>query len=117
MKDTASAVVLIMLIVDQFLENFNFGSITICVLIVAMIWPGGFKPIAFVWFGFSTALGTIVSKILLSITFFGLVLPVGLVRRLYGADPLKLKEWKKNEQSVFKDRDHLFAEKDLRNPY
>ncbi len=117
MKDTASAAVLILLLIDQFLVDDKLGIITIVVLVVSMIWPRSFKTLAFIWFGFSKLMGSILSKVLLSITYFILVTPVGLLRRLIGADSLKLKEWKKNQQSVFRNRDHLFSEKDLKNPF
>jgi hypothetical protein len=43
--------------------------------------------------------------------------PIGLIRHLVGADPMKRKQWKKGSASVFVERDHLFEAKDLERPY
>jgi hypothetical protein len=65
----------------------------------------------------STALGTVVSKIILSVLFYGLVLPVGLVRRTLGKDAMQIKSWKKGKESVFRVRDHRFVANDFEHPY
>ena len=86
-------------------------------LILTMTWPALFKPLAWVWFGFSHILGSIVSRILLTIVFFVIVTPVGLIRQASGADPMKSTMWKKNMDSVLIDRNHLFTKKDIEKPY
>ena len=45
------------------------------------------------------------------------VFPMALVRRALGKDPLRLKEWKRSGDSVFKTRDHLFQPDDIDKPY
>ena len=82
-----------------------------------MIIPSVYKPIAKLWIGFSIFIGTVVSKILLTVIFYILVTPIGLIRKVLGFDSLQMKKWKKNDHSVFKDRDHTFESKDIENPY
>jgi hypothetical protein len=53
------------------------------------------------------------STIMMSIVFFVIVTPVGLVRRMLGRDPLKLRQFKKGKQSVMKDRDHQYTAEDF----
>ena len=79
--------------------------------------PALYRPFAKLWFGLSHWLGTIVSKILLTLLFYGLVLPVGLVRRLMGKDAMQLRRWKQDQASVLHTRDHLFQPEDLDHPY
>jgi multisubunit Na+/H+ antiporter MnhG subunit len=69
------------------------------------------------WFGLSHLLGAVVSRIILTLLFFLLVTPVGLVRRWVGADSLQLKKWKKDRGSVFVVREGTILPKDLENPY
>ena len=74
-KDTGLALVLILLIVEYIRRP---GWLVVCamaVLVLTMTWPAVFKPLARVWFGFSHLLGTVVSKIILSIVFFAIVTP------------------------------------------
>jgi len=59
----------------------------------------------------------VVSKILLSILFFLVVLPIGLLRKIMGKDSMQMKSWKKSSESVFRQRNHQFSAKDLETPY
>jgi hypothetical protein len=87
------------------------------VLAVDMIWPALFKPFAVVWFGLAELIGAVTSRIVLSVVFFGLVTPVGLIRRLMGKDPMQLKRFGRDRGSVFTIRDHRYTAADLERPY
>ena len=116
-KDSGLALVLICLICFQVWKLQFLILLAIAFLLVAMTYPPIFKPFARLWFGLSTALGTVVSKIILTVVFFTIVLPVGLVRRALGKDAMLIKSWKKGESSVFRRRDHRFSAEDLEHPY
>jgi len=49
------------------------------------------KPIYILWMGIGGVLGYINTKIILTLVYFGLFLPVGIIRRIFVKDPLKLK--------------------------
>ena len=116
-KDTGMAMVLILLLIGYFSENTAFFTAAIPVLVVDMIFPTLFRPIAYVWLTLANVLGTVMSKVLLSIVFFVIVTPVGVLRQLLGADTLLLKQWKKDKVSVFKIRDHNFDPEEIERPY
>ena len=94
-SDTGMAIVLILLLIGLFTGNNLNYKIAIAVLVVNMVFPMIYYPFAVFWLGFSTLLGTIVSKIILSIVYIVLVVPIGLLRRILGKDTLYLKEFKK----------------------
>lgn len=116
-KDTGMAMVLICLLLVYFGSRQLFFGLAILLLIVNMIRPNVFKPVAKLWFGLSNALGSVMSRIILSIIFLAVVLPVGFIRRAIGKDSLQLRKWKKNRLSVFKARDHEFTSDDIKYPY
>jgi hypothetical protein len=116
-KDTGLAIILILLIIEYIKRPHWLTLIATGVLILTMTWPGLFTPLAWVWFGFSQILGSVVSRILLTIVFFVIVTPVGLIRQALGADPMKCSMWKKNIDSVLVDRNHLFTKQDIEKPY
>jgi len=116
-KDSGLALVLISLICYQVWKLEIFIVLAMIFLVVAMTYPLIFQPFARFWFALSTALGTVVSKIILTVLFFVIVLPVGLARRLLGKDSMKIKQWKKGDESVFREREHRFAAKDMEHPY
>jgi hypothetical protein len=116
-RDTGMAAVLICLLVAWFGNSQAWVGPAILLLIVNMVSPVIFRPAAFVWIGTANVLGSIMSKILLALIFFLLVTPVGLVRRAFGKDSLRLKQWKKDDASVFNVRDHQFQPEELEKPY
>jgi hypothetical protein len=116
-KDTGMAMVLICLLLGYAGKFPKFLPVALVLLIITMAWPKAFKPLAGLWFGLSHLLGGVVSKVILTILFFLVVTPVGVIRRWSGADALQLKKWKQGRDSVFITRQGPVQDKDLMNPY
>jgi uncharacterized Tic20 family protein len=116
-KDTGMAMVLICLLLGYFGKFPKFLGVSIVLLLLTMAVPKIFKPLAVLWFGLSHLLGQVVSKIILSLAFFLIVTPIGLIRRMMGKDSLQLKKWKQGRDSVFVQRQGAIQDKDLLNPY
>jgi len=116
-SDTGMAAVLILLLIGLFTHNNLYYKIAIPVLVINMTFPMFFYPFAIIWLGLTQLLGTIVSKIILTFTYFILVVPVGAFRRLLGKDSLQLSEFKKGNKSVMQTRNHTFVSEDIENPY
>jgi len=57
----------------------------------ALVIPIVLKPIYVVWMKLSHILGWINTKILLSIVFYLIFLPIGMIMRLFGKDPMHRK--------------------------
>jgi Saxitoxin biosynthesis operon protein SxtJ len=116
-RDTGMAMVLLLLIlfVSRKREGYLFAALGLHVL--NMIVPQIFRPVAVLWLWLSHVLGTVSSKVMLSIIFFGVVTPMGLLRRLLGRDSLKLHAFKAGEESVLVVRNHTFSAGDLKRPY
>jgi hypothetical protein len=116
-KDTGMALVLISLIVFFVTREIRYATIGAGLLLLDMIAPALYKPAAKLWFGLSAVLGAVMSKVLLSIIFFLVLTPMGLLRRLGGKDPMRMRQFKKGEDSVFRVRDHAFVAADIEQPY
>lgn len=116
-RDTGLALVLVLLLVAHLGERPGLILPAIGVLLAAMVWPGIFAPAARVWFGLSHVLGAVASKVVLSFVFAAITTPVGVLRRLLGADPMRLRRWRRGSESVFVRRDRRFAAEDLERPY
>ena len=116
-RDTGMALVLLSLIV-WFLTGRDALVVAAVVLhVVNMTAPQLYRPAAVVWFGLSHVLGSVVSKVILTAVFFVVVTPIGLLRRLLGADSLQLKAFKAGHGSVMHRRDHTYTGKDIEEPY
>jgi uncharacterized membrane protein (UPF0182 family) len=116
-KDTGMAVVLILLLIGVIRQEFTIIKIAIFTLLLTMAFPLIYKYVAVLWLGTANFLGTIVSKIILSLIFFIVVLPVGFIRRLFGYDTLKLKEFKNGTDSVMQIRKITFTTDDINKPF
>jgi len=46
-----------------------------------------------------------------------LVVPVALIRKMMGKDTLRLRQFKKDNHSVFHERNYTFTVKDLTNTF
>jgi len=116
-KDTGMAMVLLLLLASGAFKREILVMVAIIALLVDMTIPRFYRPIAVLWLGFSHLLGTVISKILLTLVFFGVVTPIGLVRKLLGFDSLKLRDFKSGDNSVMIVRNHIFTGKDIEKPY
>ena len=116
-SDSGMALVLIALICFAVLRHDAILWAAVAILVVDMICPVIFKPFAFIWFGLSRVLGTVMSKIMLAVVFFLVVFPMGLIRRILGKDSLRLHQFRKEKASVFAERNHEYTAADLDKPY
>jgi polyferredoxin len=116
-RDTGMALVLMLLLLTLAFHRNLFVYMAIAVHVVNMIAPQIYRPVAVVWLGMAHLLGTVMSRVILSVVFFGVVAPIGFWRRLMGADALRLKEFKAKRSSVMEERNHFFTGKDIEQPY
>lgn len=116
-RDTGMAMVLLMMIVFLARKREGWLFVAMALHVLNMIVPQIYRPVAVVWLGLSDLLGTVVSKILLSIVFFLVVTPIAVLRRLLGKDSLKLRAFKAGQDSVMLERNHTFVRGDLERPY
>jgi hypothetical protein len=116
-SDTGMAMTLICLLLGYFTKNNNFYIAAIPALVINMAFPMFYYPFAMVWLTLTNLLGAVVSRILLSIVYVLILLPIGLIRRATGKDSLNLKGFKKSASSVMVVRDHEFTANDIKNPF
>ena len=115
-KDTGLALVLVLII----LSYMQTKGLTILwaafLLVLTMLVPAVFKPLAVVWFGLADLLSQVFSRILLTVLYLGIIVPIALVRKAMGADAMQLKKFRQ-ANSGFIIREHTFTSKDLETPF
>jgi hypothetical protein len=62
-------------------------------------------------------MGAVMSKVLLTAVFFLVVTPIGVVRRLMGKDPMRLRAFKAGDGSAMRTRNQTFTAGDIDKPY
>ena len=93
---------------ESFQILLTFG-VTFCILGIAI--PFILKPIYWVWMIFATILGWIMTRVILSLLFYIIVTPIGLIPRFFGKQFLELR-WDKSKESYwnFRTNEHLKKE-------
>ena len=59
-------------------------------LACAYLWTAPLRPVNFVWHRLGLVLFAVVSPIVMAVVFYSTVVPIGLLMRLVGKDPLRL---------------------------
>jgi hypothetical protein len=111
------ALTLLLLLLFLGSKETAFVGAAIILLLVTMTIPSVLWPAAIVWFKLSHVLSYISSRVILTLIFIFLVIPVGLIRQWIGIDRLMLKKFKKSKESVFVTRNLEYSLEDLRNPF
>jgi hypothetical protein len=115
--NTGMALVLILLIIFLNMQRPLLVWLAVAALVLGMLAPSLYLPLAWAWYGFARLLGAVVSRLLLTVVFFLVVTPVGWIRRLAGKDALRLKCFKTGHGSVLRTTDHKFTPQDLEHPF
>ncbi|MGO4293622.1 SxtJ family membrane protein [Chitinophaga sp. RAB17] len=110
-------VVLAAIVAALYYRNFQLVALALGALTITILVPQLFHPLAWIWFGFSKILGEINIRVLLTLVFVLVVLPVGLWRKLRGRDSLLLRRFKKDDASVMVVRNHLYTKEDLQHTF
>jgi len=85
---------------ESFQTLLTVGAV-LCVLGVVV--PVVLKPIYWVWMIFATILGWIMTRVILSLLYYVIFTPIGLVARLFGKQFIELK-WNKSKDSYWNYR-------------
>ena len=109
--------ILVSLLRALYTYDRNWVMAAFILTLFTMLVPAVFYPFAVGWFGLSRILQAISTRILMGAVFFLMVIPVGLVRKWIGSDPLKIQQFKKDRTSVMTSRDQVYSKKDLENTF
>lgn len=95
-----------------------FNYVALSSLVVSLLAPILLRPLTWLWFKLAFVLEKIMSTLILLLVFYGIMTPIALLRALLTKqDPLKLKEFKKADGSVFHDREHSYQAQDLHKQF
>jgi len=98
---------IILIIITGFLfwkekQSFQiFFSIGTVLLMFGLFIPVILKPIYWLWMIFATILGWVMTRVILSVLFYVIITPLGLITRvLFGKQLLEL-NWRKNDSTYW----------------
>ena len=99
--------VLIALSIFMLWKTFNQYQLVFIIgisfVLLGLFIPSILKPIYIIWMTFATILGWIMTRVILTILFYLIVTPIGLIARIFGAKFLDL-SWNDNVKSYWNKR-------------
>jgi hypothetical protein len=108
-KSFGTTIGIILFIISGLLMYYNkeayqlIAIIASTFIVLGLIMPKMLKPFYFVWMTFAAILGWVMTRVILSLVFYFIMTPIGLLTRLIGEDFLALK--RKNLDSYWNHRD------------
>jgi len=91
------------------------SKIALVIGLLSIFIPLAAKGIEWIWLKFATMLGWTNSRILLSVVYFGFLMPIALFSRVFTNDPLTLRG--KKATTLFTARNHTYRKDDLKNAW
>ena len=93
-------------------ESFQiFITVGVVLNVLGIVIPVVLKPIYWIWMIFATILGWIMTRVILSLLFYVIFTPIGLIPRLFGKQFIELK-WKKTNNTYWNYRSGGVFEKE-----
>ena len=118
LKDFGLTIGIILLVIAVFLyfKQSNLHNVLLYIagffIVSAFILPIILKPFYLIWMVFAVLLGWVMTRLVLSLLFFIIITPIGIVLRLAGKDFLKIKNsdqnsyWNSRNSEIEKNRDY-----------
>ena len=110
---------IVLLLVGVFFFLKGKGSAFFCggagflLIVLSFAAPVVLKPLNKIWMTFAVILGWVMTRVILTILFFVVLTPTGLLAKLFGKDFLdrriertKKSYWQKREKKIFDRRDY-----------
>ena len=100
---------------ESIITAYIFFSLAMAFLLITFINANALLFLNKLWMRLGQLLGMIISPIILTIIFFALFTPYGLVMRLFGRDELRLKL--KKRESYWKSREQLIPQTNFKKQF
>jgi len=100
---------------ESIITAYTFFSLAMAFLLITFINANALLFLNKLWMRLGQLLGMIISPIILTIIFFALFTPYGLVMRLFGRDELRLKL--KKRESYWKSREQLIPQTNFKKQF
>lgn len=68
-----------------------FSGISAALIFAALLVPRVLGPVESIWMKVAHVMGAIMTRVLLTLTYFLMITPIGFLMRLFGKDPLQIR--------------------------
>jgi hypothetical protein len=93
MAAVACLIALILLYRHRVTAAIIAGSVAAAFALAALLAPRLLEPVEAAWMAFARLLGAVNTRIIMSLFYIFLIVPIGLFQRIFGRDQLKRRRW------------------------
>mgnify|MGYP000871499780 FL=1 len=115
--ETLAVLAFVSLAIGLFFTVKVLFFLALCLLFVGIFLKALSIRIAGIWLEFSTILGGISSRIILTVIFFVFLTPIAFFYRISHGDFISLKRKGSSDAKYWKQRNYEFMPKDFENPW
>jgi hypothetical protein len=111
---TLLVIVVSLVVLYEFTKNKYLLWVAIAVGVAGLLSATAAKAIHWFWMKLADVLGAVTGKLLLTIVFVVILIPLSLLSKWFGKPSIRLKP---GATTYFKERNHTYTSKDLENPW
>lgn len=111
---TQLVIVVGLLLISVLFSNEVIRYVALATGLIALIIPAAGHLIVWGWYRLALILSRVVNPVVLGMLFYLFITPIALLFRLFGNDPMRLKD---NRGSMYEQREHTYTAQDLKNPW
>jgi hypothetical protein len=112
--ETIIVICAFLLLIGRINRSWNYVYIASVVAILSFTWKWFRENVHWLWMKLAEAMGFVTGKILLTVVFIIVVIPLSFFAKLRGKLNMNLKS---GRETYFKTRNHNFAKEDLEHPW
>ena len=108
-------VIVLGLVVIYWFKRYNVLLLSaIFIGMAALLAPAAAKGIHWFWMKLSDMMGAVSGRVILTLIYVLVLLPLACLAKLFGKSNLRLKA---GGDTCFKDRNHIYTKEDMMNPW
>lgn len=112
--ESLAALLLLFVLIGRWQRSWYYVYVGGLLVLLGLIWPAAAQWMSFAWMKLGKAIGAVTSRVLLTVVFVLIVLPVSFYVRW--KDKLDIRR-RPGRSTTFKDRDHTYLPADLQDPW
>ncbi|GAB5409461.1 MAG: hypothetical protein BalsKO_18260 [Balneolaceae bacterium] len=102
------------LVIASIFQNEKIVFFALGVGLVSLIIPPAGHWIVFGWYKLALLLSKVMNPLVLGLVYFLFISPIAILFRLFGNDPMRLKD---NKGSMYEVREKTYTKEDLEKPW
>lgn len=111
---TQLVIVVGLLVLAAIFDDEDIAYISLAIGLICLVVPPAGHWIVWGWYKLALILSKVMNPLVLGIVYFFFISPIAILFRLFGNDPMRLKD---NKGSIYEIREKTYTKEDLEKPW